>query len=207
MSHERRLNGGLPGSPAGLSGCGQFCPGGHPIKRTLILSALTLSLALPTAAVAGGAADPLGPVSTAQVSNDTDVLFMEVMTMSNLTEIQTSRLALQKSSNAEVRAYAQQMITEHTRAQAELNTLAAQRGVRLADKPGADQRLLYNRLTTLSGAAFDAAYKNVQVGGHKMTLDLIQTYRSFGKDQALLAMAAKMEPVVAGHLAEAQELP
>lgn len=176
------------------------------MKRTLMLSALTLSLALPTA-VAGGAAGPLGPVSTAQVSNDTDVLFMEVMTMSNLTEIQTSRLALQKSSNAEVRAFAQMMIDHHTKAQAELNTLAAQRGVRLADKPGADQRLLYNRLTTLSGAAFDAAYKNVQVNGHKMTLDLIQTYRSFGKDQALLAMAAKMQPVVANHLAEAQELP
>lgn len=181
--------------------------GGFTMKRTLILSALTLSLALPTAAVAGGAAGPLGPVSTAQVSNDTDVLFMEVATMSNLTEIQTSRLALQKSSNAQVRAFAQMMITMHTQAQAELNALAARKGVRLADKPGADQRLLYNRLTTLSGAAFDAAYKNVQVNGHQMTLDLIVTYRSIGKDAQVLAYAAKIQPVVADHLARAKALP
>lgn len=177
------------------------------MKRPLILSALSLSLALPTAAVAGGAAGPLGPVSTAQVSNDTDVLFMEVATMSNLAEIQTSRLALQKSSNAQVRTFAQMMITMHTQAQAELNALAARKGIRLADQPGADQRLQYNRLTTLSGAAFDAAYKNVQVGGHQMTLDLIVTYRSVGRDAQALAYAAKLQPVVAGHLEQARALP
>jgi len=149
----------------------------------------------------------MGPVSTAQVSNDSDVLFMEIMTMSNLTEILTSRLALQKSSNAAVRAFAQQMITEHTRAQNELNAIAALKGVRLTDKPGPDQRLLYNRLTTLSGAAFDAAYKNVQVNSHALTLDLIQTYRSIGRDQQALAYAAKMQPAVANHLAEAKTLP
>lgn len=133
---------------------------------------------------------------------------MEVMTMSNLAEIQTSRLALQKSSNAQVRAFAQMMITEHTRAQNELNAIAAMKGVRLTDKPGADQRLLYNRLSTLSGAAFDAAYKNVQVNGHAMTLDLIQTYRSLpGRDARVLAYAAKTQPVVAGHLERAKTLP
>ena len=127
--------------------------------------------------------------------------------MSNLTEIQTSQLALQKSSNQSVRTYAQQMITEHTRAQAELNAIAAAKGVRLTNKPGADQRLQYNRLTTLSGAQFDAAYKNVQVGGHQMTLDLIETYRTVAKDRQAAAYAAKIQPVVARHLEEAKALP
>ncbi|MGS0626214.1 DUF4142 domain-containing protein, partial [Ralstonia sp. VS2407] len=121
------------------------------MRKTRLVSVLTLALVFPTALAGGAAGQPMGPVSTAQVSNDTDVLFMEVATMSNLTEIQTSQLALQKSSDAAVRAYAQMMITMHTRAQNELNALAGQKGVRLADKPGADQRLLYNRLSTLSG--------------------------------------------------------
>ncbi len=176
------------------------------MQKRHLMSALALSLLLPSAVAGGAAQAPLGRVSTAQVSNDTDVLFMEVASMSNLTEITTSRLALQRSSNAAVRAYAQRMITEHTRAQAELNAIAAQKGVRLADKPGADQRLLYNRLTTLSGTAFDAAYKNVQVNSHALTLDLIQTYRSIGKDQQTLAYAAKIQPAVADHLVDARAL-
>lgn len=100
------------------------------MKKRLALSALMLSLALPSAtALAGGMEGmPMGPVSTAQVSNDSDVLFMEVMTMSNLTEITTSQLALKKSSNAEVRAFAQTMINHHTKAQAELEALAAKKG-------------------------------------------------------------------------------
>ncbi|GAA5514108.1 hypothetical protein Dcar01_02860 [Deinococcus carri] len=177
------------------------------MQKRLMLPALALALVLPTAQAGGMAGMPMGPVSTAQVSNNTDVLFMEVMTMSNLTEIQTSQLALQKSSNAQVRAFAQMMITAHTQAQAELNNIAAMKGVRLTDKPGADQRLQYNKLSTLSGAAFDAMYKKVQVSGHSMTLELIQTYRSIGKDAQALAYAAKTQPIVAGHLEMAKKLP
>ncbi|WP_102126997.1 DUF4142 domain-containing protein [Deinococcus planocerae] len=177
------------------------------MHKRLLTAATALSLVIPAALAGGAQGQPVGPVTTAQVSNDTDVLFMEVASMSNLTEITTSQLALQKSTNQNVRAYAQQMITEHTRAQAELRALANAKGVRIADKPGADQRLLYNRLTTLSGAAFDAAYKNVQVNGHQMTLDLIETYRPLSKDQQVGAYAAKIQPAVARHLEEAKALP
>jgi putative membrane protein len=100
-------------------------------------------------------------------------------------------LALKKSSNAEVKAFAQDMITAHTKAQAELKALAQAKGIKIADKPGADQRLQYNKLTTLSGAAFDAEYKKVQVDGHTMTLKLIQTYRTVAKDAQAGAYAAK----------------
>ena len=144
---------------------------------------------------------------TAQMSNDTDVLFMETATMSNLAEIATSRLALQKSADPAIRAFAQMMISDHTKAQEELNALAAKRGVKLTDKPGADQRLQGNKLSTLAGAAFDAEYKKVQVAGHELTLNLIKTYRTFGKDAAVLAYAAKVQPVVAGHLEMAKTLP
>ncbi|UBV42994.1 DUF4142 domain-containing protein [Deinococcus taeanensis] len=179
------------------------------LNRTLHARILTAALAVvvPTALAGGVGTPPMGPVSTAQVTNNSDVLFMEVATMSNLAEIATSRLALQKSSNAAVRAYAQMMITHHTRAQAELNQLAASKGVTLTDKPGADQRLQGNKLSALSGSAFDAEYKKVQIQGHQMILNLIQTYRSIGKDPATLAYAAKTQPVVQMHLTQAQALP
>lgn len=67
----------------------------------------TLALCLPMAAAGGaGPAAMTSGVSTAQTSTSTDVLFMEVAGMSNLAEIATSHLALRKSGNAAVRAYA-----------------------------------------------------------------------------------------------------
>ncbi|PNY81415.1 DUF4142 domain-containing protein [Deinococcus koreensis] len=176
------------------------------LNRTLSLAALLL---LTPATLAGGAdMMAMAPgLSTAQTTNNADVLFMEVATMSNLAEIATSRQALARSSNAAVRAYAQKMIDEHIRAQAELSATAARKGVRLTDKPGADQRLQGDKLATLTGAAFDAEYQKVQVAGHQMTLDLIKTYRSIGKDQAALAYAAKIQPSVEMHLMDAKALP
>ena len=67
--------------------------------------------------------------------------------------------------------------------------------------------VLSNKLTTLSGAAFDAEYKKVQVDGHTMTLKLIQTYRTVAKDAQAAAYAAKTQPVVAKHLDHAKMLP
>lgn len=168
----------------------------------------TLALCLPMAAAGGaGPAAMTSGVSTAQTSTSTDVLFMEVAGMSNLAEIATSHLALRKSGNAAVRAYAQKMITDHTRAQDQLNALAARKGTKLTDRLGADQRVQGDKLSTLSGAAFDAEYKKVQVAGHDLTLTLIKMYRSFGQDADALAYAAKTQPIVAGHLEMAQGLP
>lgn len=84
------------------------------LDRIAVLTALTL---LAPATLAGGAGMPMtSGMSTAQMANDSDVLFMESASISNLTEIATSRLALQRGSNAAVHAFAQHMITEHTRA-------------------------------------------------------------------------------------------
>lgn len=40
-----------------------------------------------------------------------------------------------------------------------------------------------------------------------MTLPLIKTHRSFGKDTDTLTYAAKTKPIVAGHLEMAKALP
>ena len=180
-------------------------------RVTLLFASLSLATLAPSFAGGAGAQAQQGNpmtsgVTTAQTTNNTDVLFMEVGTMSNLTEILTSQLALQKSQNAAVRAYAQRMIAEHTAAQNQLNAIAARKNVRITDKPGADQRLLFNKLSTLSGVAFDRMYVMVQVMGHDMTLKLIDNYLTIGRDPDGLAYARQIRPAVAMHLRDAQAL-
>ncbi|WP_027481154.1 DUF4142 domain-containing protein [Deinococcus pimensis] len=185
------------------------------MKTRTTLLVVTLGLASLAPALAGGAGAPIAQaqanpqtsgVTTAQTTNNADILAMEVSTMSNLTEILTSQLALQKSQNAAVRAYAQRMITEHTAAQQKLNAIAAAKNVKLTDKPGADQRLQYDKLSTLTGAEFDKMYVMVQVMGHDMTLKLLDTYLTIGKDPQGLAYAREIRPAVAMHLRDAQAI-
>lgn len=177
-------------------------------KRTVLLAA-TLALSTLMPAVAGGAeaqAQARPGAINPDATNDSTVLFMDRGSMANLAEITTSQLALQKSQNADVRAYAQRMITDHTRAQNDLRARAARKNVAIADKPGSDQRLMYNKLTTLSGNAFDMEYLKVQVMGHENTLAVVDTYLSIGKDPEALAYARAQRPVVADHLQMARQM-
>jgi putative membrane protein len=70
-----------------------------------------------------------------------DVKMMRDMAHSNLAEIETGKLALEKSQSPEVKKFAQQMIDDHTQAQTELQKLAQTKGVELPSKPDKKWRL------------------------------------------------------------------
>ncbi|MBB5235638.1 DUF4142 domain-containing protein [Deinococcus budaensis] len=135
-----------------------------------------------------------------------DGLFLQAATGSNLFEIQSSQLALSKSNTAAIRAFAQQMITDHTTAQNQVNTLAAARNVPLPKVLPPELQLKITTLNTLSGAAFDAAYAREQVLGHQLSISLHQNQQTAGRDPAVVAYAAEKLPVITGHLQQAQAL-
>ncbi|MCP2015468.1 putative membrane protein [Deinococcus sp. HSC-46F16] len=139
-------------------------------------------------------------------ADSVDGLFLQSVTGSNLFEIQSSQVALNKSSNAQVRAFAQQMITEHTAAQNQVNTLAAARSVALPKMLPPDLQLKVNTLNTLSGSAFDQAYLRELVLGHQLTVSIFQNELTAGRDAGVVAFANQNLPLIQRHLAEAQAL-
>ena len=58
-----------------------------------------------------------------------DALFAAAAADGGLTELSLSQLGLQKATDPELKRFSQQMIDEHTRMNAELTTLAAQKGI------------------------------------------------------------------------------
>ena len=57
-----------------------------------------------------------------------------------------------------MRSYAQKMIDEHTRASEQLKSLADQQGIMVPTEPTAEQKAGFEKLSKLSGPAFDKAY-------------------------------------------------
>lgn len=135
-----------------------------------------------------------------------DKTFVIGAASSNISEVQFGRLALQKATNDSVKLFAQNMVTEHTRAQAQLDSLAKIMGISVPDSMDAAHKSLYTRLSGLSGAAFDSVYIDNQVIDHTATRTLFQDQISNGKDTRLKSYATKVLPAVTSHLEQATRL-
>lgn len=132
--------------------------------------------------------------------------FMFRAAQGNLAEIQLSQLALQRSNNAQIRQYAQQMITDHSRVNQEMSNLAAAKGVNLPRQLDSQHQGLFRQLQQTPPARFDAAYMEIMVGDHAKTEALFQSYLQRGQDADVKALVARTLPPVQAHLLTAQRL-
>ncbi|MGJ7492910.1 DUF4142 domain-containing protein [Variovorax sp. ZT4R33] len=146
------------------------------------------------------------PGASAQLQR-TDQRLLRNIAQANLAEIETGRIALDKTQDAQVRKFAQTMIDDHTTAMKEVEQLAQTKSVSLPDGPDAKHKTVAMALKALQGDTFDTQYMSqAGVGDHRRTHELLQKTQRGAKDPDLKALAAKMIPVVHGHLAEAQQI-
>lgn len=132
--------------------------------------------------------------------------FMVMAAHSDQFEIQSSQLALQKTTNPQVREYAQMMIQQHTQSSQLLAQIAAERGVTLPTAPAPFDQAVIEQLAQLSGAEFDRAYMEAQANGHLKTTTIYQTEIGQGQDQEVRAFAAQLLPAVQQHFQVASSM-
>ena len=150
-----------------------------------------------TTAVTGGTVSNTTPAEKEFVSN---------AGMAGLAEVQMASLALQNAQSAEVRAFAERMLTDHGQSNAELAQLATVKGLVLpAELAGTHQQGL-EHLRTLSGAEFDRAYMQHMVSDHAAAVTLYQNGSANSTDGDIKGFAAKYLPVLQQHLQLAQQL-
>ena len=139
-----------------------------------------------------------------------DANIVALLHESNVGEIQAGTAAQQRATNAAVRTFAQQMITEHTGLDQRGNALASQAGIAPVLPDSMLPRQHATELTALqsaSGAAFDRAYMAQQVMGHQRTLSLVDASIPMASNAALRTMLqSEVRPRVADHLRHAQQL-
>ncbi|HEY1056541.1 MAG TPA: DUF4142 domain-containing protein, partial [Emticicia sp.] len=102
--------------------------------------------------------------------NQADREFVNNASMNNMAEISLGELAQSNGSNDSVKTYASMMVTDHSMAQDELDSLASSLNVDQADSLNASMKALRDRLAGLTGYDFDTAYINSQVAAHTMAI-------------------------------------
>jgi putative membrane protein len=122
-------------------------------------------------------------------------------------EIVTGHLALQRTQNSEVRAYAQGMVEHHGLTSDRLLAAARKAGVAPPPAPLSRPKLAaFDVLQAQVGFAFDRAYIDAQIASHEQALALHSGYAQAGREPRLRRTAAQAVPVVNEHLSEARRL-
>jgi len=120
-------------------------------------------------------------------------------------EIALAAVVNTQSQNADVKALAEKIKSDHTKANEELQSIATSRQVTLPTEPSAAQKSLHDRLSKLSGAAFDRAYVNAMVKDHQTAVAEF-TKEAKSSDPDVKAFAEKTLPALQDHLQRAQTL-
>jgi len=164
--------------------------------KTLTLFATAL-LAVSTSAFAQGPND-------AQIAS--------IVVTANQVDIDAGKLAASTSTDAEVKKFANLMVTDHTSVNKQAVALVTKLKVTPEDndtskslKSGGDKNI--DTLKTLKGFAFDKAYIDHEVAYHQAVLDAVdKTLIPSASNAELKALLVKVRPAFVAHLEHAKHV-
>src|SRR5438128_2503526 len=145
-----------------------------------------------------------------QAPNDAQIA--HIVVTANQVDIDAGKLTETKSTNADVKAFGQRMVTDHTGVNQSATELVTKLKVTPEDNPtsqalkkGGEENLA--KLKGLSGAAFDKAYVDHEVAYDQQVLDAVdKTLIPNAKNEELKALIVKVRPAFVAHLDHANML-
>lgn len=145
-----------------------------------------------TAPDAGGAA---GAAAKAP-----DQKFVKEAAQGGLLEVELGKVASQKASSESVKQFGQKMVDDHTKANDQLKQAASKDNVPVPDTLDAKHQARIDKLSKLSGDAFDKAYVKDQLKDHETDVKQFQAEAQNGTDPDVKAFASSTLPILQQHL-------
>ena len=166
------------------------------MKNPLLLRSgiVVIAMAVATAVAAGQKSG----VSSA------DEKFAKSAAIGGMLEVKLGEVAEKNASSKAVKDFGSTMVTDHTKLNDELKALAAKQGITLPAELDSAHQALVDKLSKLSGAAFDKAYITDMVKDHQKDLAEFKAEAAKTKDVELKALVEKGASVIAMHLEHAK---
>jgi putative membrane protein len=150
-----------------------------------------------TPAIAAPAPETAGPAKL----NTASVLAQIHQT--NLKEVELAKIAREKGSTSAVRAYADQLVQDHTNLDQSVIAMAQQSGnlkaMHRAARETADEKTAEQKLKSASGAKFDKLFLQQASSDHQNLIRKLQQDREDASDDQLEALIDKMLPILEQH--------
>lgn len=150
----------------------------------------------------------VGQTSAATMGANTVDGFVTNLAVGNMYELQSAEIAQAKSTNADVKALASMIRTDHTKAGEKLSAAVPTAAPNVAVPTTLDQRRqgLIDNLNAASPGDFDKVYLEQQVAAHNETLTLLNGFSDNANAPALATLARELIPTVTQHRDRAKQL-
>jgi putative membrane protein len=135
-----------------------------------------------------------------------DAEFMAKAASGGMLEVQLGQQLAQKATTPEAKQFAQQMVIDHTKNNAELKALAAQKNITLPTTLGKDQQQVYDDVLAEKGPALDQKYVKAMLADHGEDIKSYQEAVTKAGDRDIKNFAQKTLPVLQMHLGMLQKI-
>jgi len=135
-----------------------------------------------------------------------DKHFIREATESSTNEVALSRIAAERTTNPEIKAFAQQMLADHQQLNSDLQALASQKGIDVSKAVEKGNSSDIESLSNKSPKDFDEAYIKRMASSHEDAVDLFKNEVADGQDKDTVALAARYLPIVTAHCQHAKDL-
>jgi putative membrane protein len=135
-----------------------------------------------------------------------DVKFVKTEAAAGSAELKIAELGVQKAERADVKAFAEMLVTDHTHANKELNALATEKGVEVSAVIDPKHAGEFQKLEKAAKADFDKEFLAEMISGHKKCVSNFEEAAKDAKNADVKAWAEKTLPTLKAHLAKAKEL-
>jgi len=137
--------------------------------------------------------------------------FLDHIAKDSQGEVQLGKMAESKTSNPQVKEFAQKMVHDHTTLDQQIQQVMSKHGMSMPAPMTAEQQQLQKKLQGLSGQQFDRAYMAAEVKGHEQAIAGVSPHAR-NEDQLkpshpdVAELAQEVNPVLKDHLNLAKQV-
>lgn len=124
----------------------------------------------------------------------------------DLKEIEIGKLAQQKSTDADVKAYGKMLVDDHTKSFNDVKALAGKKQITLPATVTEDGQDEYNKLNEKTGLDFDKKFAEMMVDGHEKNIEKAQKASEKASDEEIRMWAANKLVALTKHRDHAKTL-
>ena len=174
----------------------------------LMLAAAFMALAVTATEIRSGTQNSNGDMHAGHnmASMSADMKFAMEAAMGGMEEVEMGRLAAEKGASDEVRQFGQRMVDDHSKANQELMQIASSKGMTLPSALDPKHQADMQKISALSGEAFDKAYVKMMVKDHKKDVAEFQKESMRGTDAEIKGFATSTLPTLQEHLQMIQRI-
>lgn len=151
----------------------------------------------------------MAPIITSGSISQATENFIQKAAIGGKFEIDTSKLALDKSQNAVIKEFANRMIKDHGNTNDKFKNVLGAAQINLSVMPTAldmDHMKTFNELGRLKGTDFDQQYIADQINAHNEAVSLFENYAKNGDNPTLRNFAIDTLPTLRDHAQQIQDI-